>query len=185
MEENLCVIVNNVLLTGCGGSSDSDNLANTLSPTPIPSPVPDNEADTYDMSRVLSGTWYGLSGSGTATGSDGRYRLEMVRTRARISRVEIEGETGTALLTGYQDWRAIHSSMEYASVVRLESMQDEMALVHIGSNMWRMEYPDGLDYSATLTIKLTSNRTGEATPTGVVDIEGYLYSYTMNMELRE
>ena len=91
------------LFSGCGGGSDSDNLGSNPTPTPTPTPYeePNNDPDKYDFSKVLAGTWYGVSGSGTATGVLGVFSAELETMRERFINVELNGDIGTALMTGY------------------------------------------------------------------------------------
>ena len=178
----MCIFVLCVsMFSGCGGGSSSDSGGSNPLPTPTPSPEPNNEPDTYDISKVLTGTWYGISGSGTATGPDGTYDLTMRTLRARFSEIQVTGDTGTAKLTGFQVWNANTRSGVYTRTVRLESNSDEMTLIHVGSDTWRCEYLNG----TVLTLKMETEKTGQATQEGIVDIGGYVYNYTATIEVRK
>ncbi len=176
-----------LLFSGCGGGSDSDNLGSNPSPTPTPSPYeePNNDPDKYDFSKVLAGTWYGVSGSGTATGVEGLFTAELETMRERFMDVEISGDIGTAFMTGYQTWRVVHQPSNDAWRVRFNNYRDEVNIVHIGSDTWRLEYSYDTGESTTLTLKLTSSKTLEATQSGVTAIDGYAYDYDFTLQARK
>lgn len=176
------------LLSGCGGSgSYSENLGSNPSPTPTPTPYeePNNEPDKYDFLEVLAGTWYGLGGSGTATGVEGLFTAELETMRERFINVEINGDTGTALMTGYQTWRVVHQPSNDAYRVRFNNYRDEVNIVHIGSDTWRLEYSYDTGESTTVILKLTSAKTLEASQSGVTEIDGYVYDYDFTLQARK
>ena len=60
-----------------------------------------------------------------------------------------------------------------------------MNIVHIGSDTWRLEYSYSTGESTTLTLKLTSSSTLEATQSGVTEVEGYVYDYDFTLQARK
>ena len=129
-------------------------------PTPIPTPTtPDTSehnttnpnadsntyTDTYGIAELAEGRWYGLSGSGSATGSDGTYSLIMSSVDFSVFELKITGDTATAYITNRQYWSCYAGT--YLGRVLLYCDYEEMTFSHVDVNTWYSEDADGTSYT--------------------------------------
>ena len=178
------------LFSGCGGSDDSSNGGNNSpsSPTSKPTPITPNPetnsnvgtyTDKYDIASVLNGEWYGLSGSGTATGEGGTYGLLLSSMTISIVKTQVTGNTGTSYITYRQTWTTSDGVWDYRTLLYGDA--EKMNMSHVGSDMWRLEGSDG----TVVTVTLTSETTAIVTQDGTADIEGYPYDYSVRYTIRK
>ena len=168
-------------LYGCGGGHSSlDNGSNNNIVNYTPNY--DNQPDTYNIAEILNGEWIGVRGSGTAKGPDGNYTLTMTSLQYQFSNTIINNNTGTTTSIGSQEYKVFDQDGVYALTFVLyndETSYGVAKMIHVGSNTWRCEYPDG----TVLTFTVTSNTTIIAKQEGITEVYGYTYSYVIDTEV--
>ena len=146
-------------------------------PTPAPNtPEPntgDTYTDTYDIPSVADGTWEGISGSGTATGVDGQYTLDMQSINATVWGTKITGNTGETYITQRSYWNCYGQNGLFILRLLLRGDALKGILVHVGVNTWRCENTENNE--DILTITLISNTTAIVKQEYPVEVGGYSY----------
>ncbi len=128
---------------------------------------------------MLNGEWYGLSGSGTATGEGGTYGLLLSSMTMSIMKTQVTGQTGTLYITLRQTWETSDDDWEYSTLLYGDAERLDMS--HVGVDMWRLEGSDG----TVVTVTLTSETTAIVTQDGIADIEGYPYEYSVRYTIKK
>ena len=159
----------------------------TPTPEPTPAPAPDNGnntySDTYNIASVLNGNWYGVSGSGTATGADGTFNVIMSNMSLTVARTQINGNTGTAYFTYRQRWNTEDEDdyYYYHHTTLLYGDNEFANLQHVGSDTWKCTFSDG----TVAVITFTSETTAMVTQDGTANIDGVPYRYSVRYTLRK
>ena len=184
---NTTAIVKQECPVEVGGYSYHCSLTYTLqkrnSTTPTPQPdtqTPDthNYTDTYDIASVLNGSWYGVSGSGTATGKSGQINLLMSSMSISVVNTQINGDNGTSYVTYRQYWNYKFQNYNFQALLYLDA--EQVSIKHTGSNTWSLENTDGF-----ATLMLTSETTAIVTQQGTVDTQDGKYSYSVRYTIKK
>ena len=128
----------------------------------------------YDIS-ILSGTWTGSNGRGTATGYNGTFDLIMTSCSASFSDIQSSGSSATAYVTASAKWDSYQNNRYFSTVIHFDSQNAFTTFEHTGHNTWRYTFPVT---GAILTIKLTSETTAEVNEEGTAIVEDSYGSYT-------
>ena len=171
------------MFTGCGGSADSGSEETTE--------LPNNTPDTYEMSRVLDGTWDVLDQEITIDTdfNGGTLNMYLVTSSLRFTDTEITGARGLSSITLHENWRMILESGDvrlYMGINPINIDNQGMSLVKSGADNWRCDLYDAyrtvinIEVLAENIIKLTEHRL--ALISG--DTQGIEYDNTMTFRKR-
>ena len=155
-----------------GSNNPSPNSPN------IDTPNTKDETDytnTYDINSVLNGTWYGDSGSGTATGAGETFNLVMNRIQIRIFNTQVNGNTGTTYISHRQYWDYDDNYSDYITRVQLYGDGEKANITHTGNNTWHLTFSN----DTTVTIMFINEREAMVTQEGTTDIDNTTYSYSL------
>lgn len=134
----------------------------------------DNYVDAYDFTRLTQGTWYGVSGNGSATSSDGTYKLKLSQLNFSVFEPKISGNTGTAYITNKQHWSCYSPVGDYIGEILLSCDYERMELIHIGANTWYSKDEHGTFY----TIQIAAD-TVLIEQEGTLTMENITYYYSI------
>ena len=155
--------------------SSVDTDTTPISQPDTQEPETNSYTDTYDIANVMNGDWYGISGSGHATGEDGTYSLIMESVSINIVDSQVTGNTLTAYMTHRQYWRCYNPNGQFVTRVVLYGDNTNMNMRHIGTNTWEAQADNGL----LLIIQFTSETTAMVTEENMADIAGLTYRYSI------
>ena len=153
-------------------------LPTTPTPTPTTPDTNNTYTDTYDIASVLNGSWYGVSGSGTATGRSGQINLIMSRMSISIVNTQVNGSNGMLYVTYRQYWDYEYQNYDFQALLYLDA--EEVTMRHTGSNTWSLENTDGF-----ATVMLTSATTAIVTQQGIVETDDGQYNYSVRYTIRK
>lgn len=157
------------LSSGCGGGGGGSGNQNNNQERQEP-----QEQNEYNIS-ILSGTWTGSNGRGTATGYNGMFDLIMTNCTASFSDIQSSGSSATAYVTASAEWDAYQDNRYFSTVIHFDSDKEFITLDHTDINTWRYTFPVT---GAVLTIKLTSETTAEVYEEGTAIVKDSYGSYT-------
>ncbi|MBQ7263378.1 MAG: hypothetical protein IJR14_06610 [Synergistaceae bacterium] len=158
-----------------GGGRGGGGGADAPSPTPTPVPTPDVELDI----GILDGTWKGVSGSGTATGPDGTFDLDLSYATASFVGTSGAGGRATTTVTADALWHVFHGEAWVRSI-RLTHDDEGITLVRTGANAWEWTFPSG---ESRLTITMTSSTTATIVEEGIFALDGWRYRYAASYRM--
>ena len=127
---------------------------------------------------MLDGTWYGVSGSGTATGRSGQINLLMSSMSISVVNTKTNGNSGTSYVTYRQYWDYEFQNYNFQALLYLDA--EQVSLQHTGSNTWSLKNTDGF-----ATLMLTSETTAIVTQQGTVDTQDGKYSYSVRYTIKK
>ena len=129
--------------------------------------------DTYDIASVLNGDWYGVNGSGLATGVDETYNVIMSSINLRIIGVQVTNNNLTGYLTHRQLWNCYDKNRQFVTRLLLYRDNSNFTMTRIGANMWEAKGNDG----SFLIMQFISETTAIVTQETTENIRGRDYHY--------
>lgn len=165
------------LLGGCGGGGGGDD-GNKPSPTPSPQPSPTptpQPSDEIDI-KALAGSWGSVegSGTGTATGPDGKYDLKMVSVSSIFTDVTGSGTVATALVPAASArWESYQNGI-YQRTIPLVYSNERVQIQRITKNTWQYVFPSN---GSKLTFTFESATRAKVVEEGNFGLGAYSYQY--------
>lgn len=163
------------LLGGCGGGGGGDD-GNKPSPTPSPQPSPTPQpSDEIDI-KALAGSWGSVegSGTGTATGPDGKYDLKMVSVSSIFTDVTGSGVAATALVSvASARWESYQNGV-YQRTIPIAYSNERVQLQRVSKNTWQYVFPSN---ESKLTFTFESATRAKVVEEGNIGLESYNYQY--------
>ncbi len=175
------------MFSGCGGGGGNIATNNTYTKDDTSTPTTQDNynvgtyTDTYDIAAFLDGEWSGISMSGNATGSEGRFNVILSSMTVTIWGTQITGNTGTSYLTSRQDWDCYYQGTEYLGIYELYADAEKTKMQHVGINTWRCASQDG----TIVIIQVLSNSTAMVIQEGTVNFGGHNYNYSVKGTMRK
>lgn len=171
---------------------EPEPIPEPIQPEPVssdpvqPEPTPehstgDTYTDTYDIASVLNGDWYGMSGNGTATNSNGTYNIRMYKTYITITGTQIIGNSGTMYVTYRENWDYSNLNQIYSGGVLLHGDNAKINIKHTGVNTWRSDNSDG----TVIIITITSDTTAIVTQESTVILDNISYPYSAKFTIQK
>lgn len=173
----LLLVLSLALLGGCGGGGGGDN-GNKPSPTPSPQPSPGPTpplSDEIDI-KALAGRWEAIegSGSGTATGPDGKYDLKMVSASSIFTDVMGSETAATALVAvASARWESYQNGV-YQRTIPIAYSNERVQLQRVSKNTWQYVFPSN---ESKLTFTFESATRAKVVEEGNIGLESYNYQY--------
>ena len=173
----MLLVLSLALLGGCGGGgggNDGNKPSPTPSPQPSPTPTP-QPGDEIDI-KALAGSWEAVegSGSGTATGPDGRYDLKMVSVSSTFANVTGSGSTATALVAfASAKWESYRNGV-YQRTIPLAYSNESVQLQKVSKNTWQYVFPSN---DSKLTFTFESATRAKVIEEGNFGLGTYNYQY--------
>ena len=140
-----------------------------------------NYTDTYDIVSVMNGNWYGVSGSGTATGFDGTFNLQLLSMTFSTSGTQISDNIGTSYVTTMQYWNCDYNGYIYP----LKTDNALIDMVHVGNNTWQLNASDKVVNDTVMTITFTSETTAIVSQEGVAIFHNNPYNFSLQYTIRK
>lgn len=139
------------LLSGCGGSKDSDTETNSTD-------FPNNTPETYNTAAVLDGTWNVIDQEITTTATySGDVTLNMYLATASLlfSDTEITGTRGLSSVSIRESWRFSRENATIADVdvIPIHLDNQVMSMVKSGADNWRCELFDTYKTVLNITVR--------------------------------
>ena len=158
------------LLPGCGGGgggsngggSNSDGGGNGGSATEI------------NIENIMNGSWMGSNGSGTASGPDGVFLLQMISCLGTFTKTNATSTSGETTATVSAIWDAYQNGAFIRSIP-LEYTNETVKIMRIGTNTWRFTFPSN---ESKITFTFTSETTASVKEEGNFGLGSYVYSYS-------
>ncbi len=133
----------------------------------------DNIQDTYDIASVMNGEWYGVEGSGLATGTEGLYSMVMSSISVNIFGTQVANNTLTAYMAHRQRWNCYNQNGQFVTRAVIYRDNSILNMTRIGRNIWEAKAQDGL----FLIIQFTSETTALITLETTANVEERDYRY--------
>ena len=175
----MLLVLSLALLGGCGGGgggNDGGKPAPAPAPSPQPSPTPTPQPGDEINIEALAGSWEAVegSGSGTATGPDGKHDLKMVSVSSTFANVTGSGTTATALVTvALAKWESYRNGV-YQRTIPLAYSNERVQLQRASKNTWQYVFPSN---ESKLTFTFESQTRAKVVEEGNFGLESYNYQY--------
>lgn len=151
----------------------SYGMTKTSSPVPTPSPTPTPTTE-IDVSS-LDGSWEASSGTGTATGYDGTFDLDLTYGAASFTGTRSTGDSATTRTTANASWRVTQGG-SWIKTIDLDHYDESITLTRTETNTWEWS----LSGRSRLTFTLTSSTTATVVEEGIFTLDGWQYRYTVS-----
>lgn len=149
------------LLSGCGGSIDNDTNTNTNTNT--------NNSDRYNAANVLSGTWTAIEEADvTADLNTDKLVMNLLSANLYFSNVIINGNTGSAIVSSSQTWRAIVNNAAARNSSIFDFTDKVVNLSRYGRDQWRGEIPDEEGHEIIFIITINSESNIHVVQNGII-----------------
>ena len=136
----ICLCLSVFVLSGCGGSADTDSSDN------LGTGIPNNNPESYNTAEVLDGNWEVIDQEVVINVDYGDSTLEMYLVTASMSftDTEITGTRGLSTITLHESWRAVldDDTRSYMGVIPINLDSEVMSMVKSGADNWRCELFD-------------------------------------------
>ena len=136
----ICLCLSVFVLSGCGGSADTDSSDN------LGTGIPNNNPESYNTAEVLDGNWEVIDQEVVINVDYGDSTLEMYLVTASMSftDTEITETRGLSTITLHESWRAVldDDTRSYMGVIPINLDSEVMSMVKSGADNWRCELFD-------------------------------------------
>ena len=151
------------VLPGCGGGGGGGGSSSG-----------GGNAPEIDIADIMDGTWIGSNGTGTASGPDGVFSLNMISNSATFADTSATSTSGTTTATASALWD-VYQNGTYIRSIPLEYNNEAVEIVRTGTNTWRFTFPSN---ESKITFTLTSETTANVKEEGNFGLGSYVYSYS-------